>query len=292
MRKSEFAVINIGSNSVKLYIPSDSRFGTRKVISSQLASGASKDGRLLDADAVSRSFDAVRELQEFARDKAEHIFVYGTEALRRAENGHVLTERIEGELGLTTELIDGKKEALCAVLGARDSFPDKKVFIDIGGASAEAARLYGGGELKSESYPIGAVRLTDEGRGDFLAMKAIAERTVGSMEKYRCPVGLGGTFTALASLSLGLSTYSDAAVHGVVLTRAELYRLQELLSPLSPEEINETYPVLKKPRARVIKAGLAIALTVAERLDAESISVSADDGLKGYIALKKSEEKI
>lgn len=283
---SNIAVINIGSNSVKMYIPTKERFGFKKVLTTQLAAGAEDDGRLLNSSALSRSFDAVSELVDEARNRnIDNIFIYGTEALRRAENGHILTDRIAQETALTVELIDGQTEALCAVLGARSSFPKHNVFIDIGGASTEAAKL-DGEEIASVSFPIGAVRLEQAHGQDFFALKAKAESEIGFFGKASHFVGLGGTFTALASVSLGLKEYSPEKVHGAVLNLSKLKALARELSPLSADDIERFCPILTKPRARVLKAGLAIAITVAERFSAEDLTVSADDGLKGYAILK------
>ena len=283
---SDIAVINIGSNSVKMYIPTKERFGFKKVLTTQLAAGAKNDGRLLELCALSRSFDAVRELVGEARNRnIDNIFIYGTEALRRAENGYILTDRIKQETALTVELIDGQTEALCAVLGVRSSFPKHHVFIDIGGASTEAAKL-DGEEIKSDSFPIGAVRLEQAHGQDFFALKAKAESEIGSFERASHLIGLGGTFTALASASLGLKEYSPEKVHGAVLNLSKLKALARELSPLSADDTERLFPVLTKPRARVLKAGLAIVVTVAERFNAEDFTVSADDGLKGYAVLK------
>lgn len=289
--QGKLAVINIGSNSVKLFVPSLGRFGYRKVVTSRLAAHSSDGGRTLELGSMKRTFDAVSELVREAEEKnASDIFVYATEALRSASNGHILTDRIKSELKIDVDVISGKQEAEIAAAGASLSFPDCDAFADIGGASTEIA-LRRGEKLEYASYPVGAVRLDEAGTDvDFLEKQAEAALKISGAAKHI--VGMGGTFSALACISLGLDAFDESAVHGAVLSFAELERLRGVLKPLTPGEITERYPAVTSLRAKVIKAGLAITCAVANLTKADDITVSLDDGLKGYALLLTQQEKI
>lgn len=281
IRQGETAVINIGSNSVKLLIPDLGRFGYRNVITSRLAANSTNEGKTLDLGSVERTFGALKKLKEDARSKgALNIHVYATEALRKADNKRLLTDRIRDELMLETDIISGEQEAKIAALGASLSFPSHDAFADIGGASTEIA-LKRSGELLCSSFSVGAVRLNEIGT-DISRLKQRAAAAIETNGTTKHIVGIGGTFSALACVSLDLSVFDASAVHGTIISVEELDRLREILQPLEAEETARRFPALKLSRAQVIKAGLAIALAVTEKLNADDITVSMDDGLKGY----------
>ncbi len=286
-----YAVINIGSNSVKLFIPSCSRFGYRNVITSRLAANSMDNGRTLDPESVERTFRAVETLVRDAKDKnVSEIFVYATEALRSASNKNLLTDRINAELNIDVDIISGEDEAKIAALGASLSFPAHSAFADIGGASTEIA-VKCGERLECASFPVGAVRL-DETGNDIFALKKNAAAVIRPKGTAKHIVGLGGTFSALACISLELDAFDENAVHGTVLSLSELKRLCRILQPLTPDRIVRRFPAVKPSRAKVVKAGLAIACAVAELMQADDITVSVNDGLNGYAMLLEKDGHI
>ncbi len=86
----------------------------------------------------------------------------GTSALRDAENGELLLDRIARQTGIQVEIISGEEEARLihlAVSKALDLSGKRAVLIDIGGGSVEVTIVRGEEILSSESYPMGTVRL-------------------------------------------------------------------------------------------------------------------------------------
>ncbi len=73
----------------------------------------------------------------------------------------------------------------------------------------------------------------------------------------RTVVGVAGTVTTLATMRLGLPTYDAEAVHGSVLTRADLARFIDQLLPTTTEQRVEMVPSAPK-RADYLLAGALI----------------------------------
>ena len=87
---------------------------------------------------------------------------FATSALRDAENGPYLVEKVLKKSGIKIEIIDGKKEAkIISNTNVFDTINKEKTFlyVDIGGGSTEFSILINGKRNQSKSFKIGTVRL-------------------------------------------------------------------------------------------------------------------------------------
>lgn len=281
------AVINIGSNSVKLLAPNGSILGYRNTIVCQLAKGR-KNGYLL-LEAMDGAYDAVMTLyREALTYKPDGILIYATEAVRAAANKSYLLNKIKGSTGIDTDVIDGATEAFCSYLGALGAFPDLDCTVDIGGASTEIVRVENGSPDK-KSYLVGTLQLVDLFGQDFdnhLDSARYIFRDMPSRAEKKV-VGTSGTFASLAVVAGNMKKFSAEAVHGFVITKSLLYDLTDQLSKMSPQQINKAFPAIDTKRANVLKPGLAIVNAVMEKSLTHSVTVSSADGLTGYLVYKK-----
>ena len=129
------AIIDIGSNSVRLMLWADGKTLFKKLKSTRLGEGLSFAPRLLP-EACERTAQAVAEFVKDARlDGAERVYAFATAAVRCAENGAVFTNMVMDTCGLEVDVLSGEREAqmgLCGALGNSDGG-----IIDVGGASTE-----------------------------------------------------------------------------------------------------------------------------------------------------------
>ena len=92
MRK--FAVIDIGSNSVRLMFMADGKVLYKGLITTRLGEGLAATS-LLNASAIERSARAVETFYNKACEEgAEEIFAFATAAVRSAKNGCDFTDRV------------------------------------------------------------------------------------------------------------------------------------------------------------------------------------------------------
>ena len=165
------AIIDIGTNSVKLIIGERSHGDAIKIILdvnviTKLGEGMRKDGRLSEA-AMARTAQAVVKFADFARSQgAEEVVCVGTMALRTAENAGDFIETVRAAGGPEVRVLSGEEEAALssrAVLNSIDGASRGEVLIfDTGGGSTEFVRAAGGEIERAFSVPVGAVTLTDE----------------------------------------------------------------------------------------------------------------------------------
>ena len=91
-------------------------------------------------------------------------------------------------------------------------------------------------------------------------------------------VGVAGTVTTLAALSLEMDEYEAARVHGHVLSRAEVTRIENALFALSLSQ-RKSLAGMPAKRADVLPAGAMLLRSVMDHLGADEVLVS-DRGIR------------
>lgn len=314
-----YAALDIGSNSVRLLVGEVDGGRVRPLLtdleSSRLMAGF-KEGRLTP-ESINRTVAAVGRLVERARKfPLENFLAVATSAAREALNARELLDRIESELRLKVEVIEGEEEARLTFKGVQAGLPslmkESLVVVDVGGGSTEFA-WEENGQLNLRSVPLGAVRCTERGttleeiertlapvlkelRGRFRPSQFRLSQEGGhslfpaliSSGSWSV-IGTGGTATTLAALELGLRVYKPELVHGLSLTQERVkYWLRKLFS--LPLESRRKLAGLKPERADIIVAGVAILEAILRGLKAEKIIISEADLLWGLLLKAAGEE--
>jgi len=281
-----FAVIDIGSNSVRLMFVAGGKVLYKALQTTRLGEGLAEQP-LLKPEAVERSALAVSDFYHRAKNEgAEQVFVFATAAVRSAENREVFLNRVQALCGLSVEVISGEEEAEIGILGALGN-ADGGV-IDIGGASTEIVVKQGGDMLYKKSVNIGVVRLKDRCGREKAALEKAAQEA--ALEYGEIPIkgaihAIGGTATTLAVLKLGLTEYASEKVTGTVIDVEEMQALADKLLSMTVEEI-AALPCMPKGRADVLTGGAVLFTVLMKTLGLHRLVVSDRDNLEGY-AIKK-----
>ena len=279
------AVIDIGSNSVRLMTDDGKAVNRKTLASTTLADGLALTGYLSD-EAMDRTAAAIRTFVAEARRRgADNIYVFGTEAMRAAKNGKAFKARLEEENGLTVDVISGETEARLGLIGSAGDIAGEATVVDIGGASVEIVRGNADRITYAKSAPLGMVRLIDLVGSEKNAIERFVERELpvfGIVSGTDDAIAIGGTATSLASMDLRQTVYNPDEIHGHILTLASLSRLRdEIFSTL---DLISRFPTLTPNRARVIGHGAIMLLSIVEYLGLEQIAVSEHDNMEGYLA--------
>lgn len=298
------AVIDIGSNSVRLAVGLRTKSGEVRLIAetrdnTRLAQGLDVSGRL-DPHAMEASVDAVvRMVAEARAHGADRVDVVATCAVREAENASRFVAMIKAETGLDVRVISGEEEGRLAYLGASKQFDLRKgwsAVIDIGGGSTELAIGRKATVEAVVSMPMGAVRLTERFGGPerapeehFKDMRTFMDGVLNRYFKHvhgeaETLVVTGGTATALGLMDLlwrhpGRIDPEDKvavsrAVRGYAIDRAAVKDWAKRLREMSAKE-RLSVPGLSRDRAAVIVAGLIILHRSMKRLKCKRAVVSA-----------------
>ena len=277
----KFAVIDVGSNSVRLMLSDGVNTFYKKVITTQLAKGMIDN--MLSLEAVERTCRAVSFFVNVARqENVDKILCYATAAVRSAKNKEIFVSKVKELCDLDVDVIDGNMECLCGVLGALNG--SDGAILDIGGASTEIAVLKHGQLVYSHSLDIGAVKLTDLcGQDKFKARDVLQNLLVqyGEVDIDELK-GIGGTATSITAMLQELEQYDVSKTHDSIIRLNDLHALVDKLYDMSVEE-RKKMKGLQPERAEVIASGALIMLEVMKYLSITQVIVSEMDNLEGYL---------
>jgi exopolyphosphatase/guanosine-5'-triphosphate,3'-diphosphate pyrophosphatase len=300
------ATIDIGTNSVLLLVAEQTGGGLMPVEEratvTRLGQGVDRT-RALDATAVERTNACLADYAERIRVLgADRVAVVGTSALRDASGGENVSAFVESRLGTELRVISGLEEARLMFAGATSgldapTMPGPLVAFDVGGGSTEVVQglrsSNGGVRLDyTESFDVGSVRVTERyvrtdppGVAELEAATKALDDTFAVLPALAMdspPIGIAGTVTTLASVSLRMEEYEGQRVHGELLERSEIERIVAMLADV-PLDDRRRIAGVHPGRADVIVAGGLVVLAVLRRLGAEALRVS-DRGLRWGLA--------
>ena len=315
---SLLASIDIGSNTIRLLIGKieDNRIidviSERKI--TQLGNRIHETGRLQDRN-IEASIAVLKEFSSLiSRHGVAYVKAVATSALREAYNSDIFIQKVFDDTGISIQVISGEKEAELTLKGILSSLPDSSskahrslLIVDIGGGSTEWI-LYGDRHLVDiVSIPIGVIKLT----GNFIKTDPISEDDITALnnkiasclgalnirlgqhiEKDTCFIGTAGTFTTIASIDLGLETYSREKIH---LHIVSLDRLQDMSKKLLRLPLNERKKVrgLEPERADLIIPGIQFTIKLMDFFKFNELTISDYGLLEGVLfeLLKEMNEK-
>jgi exopolyphosphatase/guanosine-5'-triphosphate,3'-diphosphate pyrophosphatase len=248
-------------------------------------------------DAAVRAFVQFRE--ELDRLGIEDLRAVATSAVREAQNGPILVERILRESGIRLEIITGTEEARLVHAAVASRIPlagAQWILVDLGGGSVEVSLADDAGMLWSESHTMGSVRLLEElsdggsdpGRLQRLLEEYISILRIPAPAQYWTPAGFiatGGNIESLARLGGAAPDESGVAR----LPRADLARVIKLLTRLSFRERVERLG-LREDRADVILPAALVYLRLAEVAGADELLVP-HVGLKEGVLLDLADRR-
>ena len=305
-RTSRWAAIDIGTNSALLLIVERHSHALRSVVDratiTRLGEGVDQTRKLGPA-AIQRTLDCLREYANvLSAHGVDRLSVVATSALRDAQNAEVFLDRASGILGVVPRVISGTEEADLAFFGALSGLPleGSIVVADIGGGSTEViSGTTGQGQRNLRfgvSLDIGSVRLTerwlrDEPLGESALQSAAsdARSLLKGVTRPQLPfvlVGIAGTVTTLACVSMGAQKYESERVHGSQLSLLEVERLCDELAHMSLDE-RRRVPGLEPRRADVIVGGALVLRELMSYLGAVDVTVS-DRGVRWALVERAS----
>ena len=300
---ARYAVIDVGTNSVKFHVGERAAGGTWRAIVdraelTRLGEGLQERGTI-SAEALERTALAIGAMvDEAKRNGALAIAAVGTAGLRIASNSAAVIAAIADRTGVTVEVIPGEEESRLAYLAVKAGLglaEGALVVFDTGGGSTQFT--FGQGSRVDErfSVDVGAVRYTERfGLSGVVTPEVLAEaRAAITADLSRIAgrpapaalVAMGGAVTNITAVKHGLATYDPDVVQGTVLDRAEIDRQIELYRSRDLER-RRSIVGLQPKRADVILAGACIVRTVMELLGQETLTVS-DRGLRHGLLVER-----
>ena len=275
------ATADIGSNTAHLLIAELGRTNLKRMVNESewlsLGEVVSREG-CIPKEAEDRLVETLTRFKRLADGaKAQSLYVFATEAMRRASNCDDVLKRIKKECGIEVDIVSPRREAELGLRGAlQDTKPTNPVLmIETGGGSVQAAYCHNNVITEEVSLRIGTGVLIAKSNLQFPAAKPMVNKIKSVVDE------------ALEALNIMPPAASAIACGGVArgiwralhpdgektIFRKELEFLAWDTQRLSEEQIVARYSV-KPKRAQTLLPGSLIYLAMLEKIGIDEITVS------------------
>ncbi len=295
------AVVDIGSNSVRLVVYDGLRRSPSPVFNEKILCGLGKGvaitGRLGDG-AVARALAALRRFRTLAKQiGVKQVFAVATAAAREASNGEQFIEQAEEAVGVGINVLTGKEEARYAALGVIAGIPEADGVVgDLGGGSLELIDVYEGKLRDGITLPIGPLRLMDMSGNSIARAKEIVDEYLGKtsiLEKLtgRTFYMVGGTWRNLARLHMGHNHYPLHVLHHYRMSRQQAIGVADLVSGLSSSSLKDVRQV-SRSRSDTLPYGALVLERLLAKSKAEDVVASVYGVREGLLYSKLPRKKM
>jgi exopolyphosphatase/guanosine-5'-triphosphate,3'-diphosphate pyrophosphatase len=281
-----FAVVDIGSNSIRLVVYERlcrapiALFNEKTVCA--LGRGLATTGRLGRAE-MDSALHALRRFAHIADAlRAGEIEYVATEAVRSAENGAEFLAEAERAVGRPVVILSGHEEAHTAALGVACSFyRPNGVVGDLGGGSVDLSQVTPDGPAAPYgSLPIGTLPVTRMLLDRNVPAAAVIDARLDDVPwlagaaSGRSFYVVGGGWRALARIRLAMTDTPLKVVHDYRLTAEEAITLGRSITGLDDAEL-ATVPGMPGRRIETVRAAALLLERVVRRLEPERVVFSA-----------------
>ncbi len=243
-RASSVAVIDIGSNSVRLVVYESMTRSLVSLFNEKTLCGLGREVQttgLLAPDAVAKALTSLRRFRALCRVmKVGRVYAIATAACRDATNGPDFIARAERICGVKIEILSGPREAKLSALGVVSGVhrPDGIVG-DLGGGSLELIDVRRNRLHSGVTLPLGSLALQDSSHKSLKRAERIVRNDISAVTRLKAGRGrnfyaVGGTWRSLARIHIIQSGYPLRVMHGYSIPAADaldfVQRLRRLAS--------------------------------------------------------------
>jgi exopolyphosphatase / guanosine-5'-triphosphate,3'-diphosphate pyrophosphatase len=254
--RSRVAVIDIGSNSIRLVVFDGLKRAPFPLFNEKvmcgLGRGLERTGEL-NAEGVALALDNLGRFVTLADVMgAERIDLLATAAVRDAENGPDFVRQLEKACGRRVRVLSGEEEARLSAMGVVMGMPQATgVMGDLGGGSLELVALEGGKPGAHATMPLGPLRLVEAAGED---MGKAAELVDAALE----PLGwlgdlrgetfhpVGGAWRTLARIHMEQSGYPLHVIQDYRVPRREMEEMARLIAGMGRKSLARLVDVARR----------------------------------------------
>jgi len=296
----KIAIIDIGSNSLRLVLVQVTQDGFYKIIndlkeSVRLGEGMTEKCELQAA----RVAEAIQTLSMFKQIcdsvQTSEIIAVATEAVRKATNRQAFLERVKTEVGINVRVLSGDEEAYFGYLGVIHSLDlTEGLIMDLGGSSTELVWLQEQKIKEKVSLPFGAINLTDrfklqnkitkEQEKQLLQYLNSYYRTIPWLAKLKGSqlIGIGGTIRNFGKIDRKRKNYPLDIAHNYRLKPNDIHEIYDLVKNKSLAQ-RQAIRGLSKARADIFVGGAAAVAALVNFCKLKEVIVSGKGLREGLL---------
>lgn len=262
------AVIDIGSNSVRLVVYEGDDRAPLPIFNEKILSGLGRDldvSGLLPDEAMESALRALKRFSGLTEAMGcARVDALATAAVREAKNGAVFVERALKEAGIAVRVLSGEQEAQYAAFGVLSALPQADGFVgDLGGGSVELVDLVSGTLGPQTTLPLGPVRFEKK---DLLSPVRARDRVDAALSRVpwieqgrgRSFYAVGGAWRSVARMHMAHNGYPLHIIHAYTLGYREALEFTDFLAQLSPDTLGRSTGVSKRRIETLPFAGMLL----------------------------------
>ena len=295
------AVVDIGSNSVRLVVYDGLRRSPAPIFNEKILCGLGKGvaltGKLNEA-AIARALQELRRFKTLAKQiGVKEVFAVATAAAREAKNGASFIDLAEKALGAGIVVLTGKEEARYAALGVIAGTPEADgIAGDLGGGSLELIDIRDGKLHDGITLPIGSLRLIDLSGGSIQRANEIVDEYLEKADilkqlNGRTFYAVGGTWRNLARIHMAQTHYPLHVLHHYVMTGQQAKGISDLVSGLTSSSLKDVKD-MSKSRVETMPFGALVLNRLLHYGKAKEVMVSVYGVREGLLYSKLPRRKM
>jgi exopolyphosphatase / guanosine-5'-triphosphate,3'-diphosphate pyrophosphatase len=242
-RSSSVAVIDIGSNSVRLVVYEAMARSLVTIFNEKALCGLGREVQstgLLAPDAVAKALTSLRRFRALCKiQKVGRVHAIATAACRDASNGPDFIARAERICGAKIQILSGSREAKLSALGVISGVHNPDGIVgDLGGGSLELIDVHGNRLRSGVTLPLGSLALQDLAHKSLKRAERIVKSELSDVAQLKAGRGrtfyaVGGTWRALARIHIVQSGYPLRVMHGYSIPAADALDFAQRLRRLA-----------------------------------------------------------
>jgi exopolyphosphatase/guanosine-5'-triphosphate,3'-diphosphate pyrophosphatase len=244
----EAAVIDVGSNSVRLVVYRIDGRAMTPILNEKVMAGLGRDlsrKGLLSKDGVEVALAALKRFATIIEAlDVRDVFPVATAAVRDAKDGPAFVQRVTDETGFKLRVLSGEDEARLSALGVAGGSPDAAGIVgDLGGASLELVEISPKGLGRGETFPLGPLTLAEEAEFDYGRVgdhvSDVLEKTKLLGKRGGAFYAVGGAWRALGRIDIALSNHPLGVLHQHEMNRNQVMKVVDVVRKQSKRSLEK-----------------------------------------------------
>ncbi|KGP70959.1 exopolyphosphatase [Pontibacillus yanchengensis] len=290
MGKEYYAIIDIGSNTVRLVIYLREKSGRFQEIENVKAVARLRnyleETNVLNQEGIEVLLKILKSFKEVTDTyDLNQIICVATATIRQAENQQEIISEVEQKIGYTIQTLSEQEEAYYGYLAVVNSTAiEEGITVDIGGGSTEITYFENREMKHSHSFPFGALTLKQM----FVKNDVPTEKEMHKVRDYlreqfsslpwlkSCNVpliGIGGSARNMVQVDQALKSYPLAGLHQYRMYENDMAFIKNYLLTLSFKKLQKVEG-LTKDRADIILPAIEVFHSLYEYVDSSSFILS------------------
>lgn len=288
------AVIDIGSNSVRMVVFKGLRRNPKIIFNERVLCGLGKQvsshGKMGE-DAMIMALSTLKRFALLCNDmKVDVVDAFATAAVRDATNGKAFTALIKSNCGINVRTISGVDEAKYSAYGVISGFQNATGIVgDLGGGSLELINIENDKIIDRVTLPIGPMRLLAENSAISQEQIAYISEQLNSVPWLKAGEGksffmVGGAWRSLTRLYLNTDNYPLKVLQGYTVAANKMIEFSANIATKSPSDI-ERLAKISKRRMPLLPTAALVLHKVLEHSGCTEV-ISSDNGIREGILYK------